>query len=105
MLLLCSGPGAALTTTANEVFGLYSLLFCGGGALLILGLCLRRRRLLPLLALGLVAAHPYWWVGTTHGDCGYELRAFAQVAAIVMAGLLLWTFFRLLRRRNKTGVA
>jgi hypothetical protein len=97
LLIACSGgPGMMELIEAREQRG-FVLFVATAVALVLVAVAIpvvRRRKLRAWLPLGILAlAHPGWWMGARHGDCGHMIAAIDipyTIGALVLAGLITW---------------
>ena len=94
-LLACSGPGAQATIAQSATIGRYCAAMSGVIAVALLIDHLRRRAFSFRMATAVIlfAIHPAWWMGVTHGDCGFMLRYTSYSILGILGGILLYHFY------------
>ena len=94
-VLACSGPGAQATMAQSATIGRYCAAMSGVIALALVIDHLRHRKFSYRMATAviMVAVHPAWWMGVTHGDCGFMLRDISYWVLAILGCILLYHFY------------
>jgi hypothetical protein len=83
----------------SATIGWFCAAISGGIAVALVIDHLRRRKFSYRMAAAvvLVAIHPAWWMGVTHGDCGYMLRHTSYWLLAILGGILFYNLHAIRR--------